>query len=224
MGLFDIFKKKPQETSHPTNVGSQKIIGRWYNLSDIKSMTMGSNLGIVPCDAAAVFEKNFALMLNLLGNTQKIRRFVPDADFSTQEKAQKYLMDIIVKTEAGYQFSYCIQQGDGLLGMINIYTPDASQRYMGFPQWTTDFFIFEVVEGKGLMKAAMLRVLYQLQKAIGVPKLYALVDPANTRCINLMSSLPFDLEDNSGFSSSTAGGPVPKVYSCDLKTIRFERG
>lgn len=248
MGFFDLFKSKPKSNTPQSSTSQNstpqsntpqiripqgstpqpkadlpKIVGRWYNLSDIKSMTMGGNLGIVPCDATAVFEKSFALMLNLLGNTPKIRRSVHGADFSTEDKALKYLTDIIVKTEAGYQFSYCIQQGSGILGMINIYTPDASKMYMGFPEWTTDFFIIEVAEGQGLMKAAMLRALYQLQKSIHVPKLYALVDPANTRCINLLSSLPFDLEDNTGFSSSTSDGTIPKMYSCNLETIRFER-
>ena len=63
MGLFDILKKAQSAPSSKRDSALPNILGRWYNLSDIKSMTMGSNLAIVPCDAAALFEKDFALML-----------------------------------------------------------------------------------------------------------------------------------------------------------------
>lgn len=225
MGLLDFLKRKAQPEHYPENKGKvgSKAAGKWFNPSDIKSMTMGGNQWIYPCDITAVADKKFPMMLFLLGNSERIRRFVPDADFSTETKAKAYLVDKIINAERGHHFSYCIQQGDGLLGMINIYTPDASEEYMGFPHWTMDFFVLDPVEGKGIMKQGLIRALYQLKTAIHVPEIYALVDPHNTRCLNLMNSLPFDLEDNTGFSSSDGYGPAPKVFVCKLSTLRFER-
>ena len=225
MGILDFLKKKtqPEHFSEDKSKAASKNATKWFNPSDIKSMTMGGNLWIYPCDITAIAEKMFPTMLFLMGNSERIRRFVPDADFSTEEKAKAYLVDKIINTETGHHFSYCIQQGDGLLGMINIYTPDASEEYMGFPHWTMDFFILDPVEGKGIMKQGLIRALYQLKTAIHVPEIYALVDPRNTRCLNLMSSLPFELEDNTGFSSSDGTGLAPKVFVCKLSTLRFER-
>ena len=225
MGLLDFLKRKAQPEHYRENKGKvgSKAAGKWFNPSDIKSMTMGGNQWIYPCDITAVADKKFPMMLFLLGNSERIRRFVPDADFSTETKAKAYLVDKIINAERGHHFSYCIQQGDGLLGMINIYTPDASEEYMGFPHWTMDFFVLDPVEGKGIMKQGLIRALYQLKTAIHVPEIYALVDPRNTRCLNLMNSLPFDLEDNTGFSSSDGYGPATKVFVCKLSTLRFER-
>ncbi len=221
MGLFDFLKKRKKESLNLKDDSLKKILGKWYKLSDIKSMSFGSNLAIVPCDATAIFEKKFPSMLHILGNSNNIRLYLPAADFSTEQKALNYLSDIIVKTEAGYQFSYCIQQGEGLLGMINIYTPDASQANIGIPQWTTDFFIFEVAEGKGIMKEALLRTLYQLNYKIKVSKLYAYIHPANMRALFLITSLPFAIERNPEYSLRNENGTNFKVFSCDLDSIRW---
>ena len=225
MGILDFLKRKsqPEHFSEDDSKAASKNTAKWFNTSDIKSMTMGGNLWIYPCDITAITEKMFPTMLFVMGNSERIRRFVPDADFSTEQKAKAYLLNKIINAETGHHFSYCIQQGDGLLGMINIYTPDASKKQMGFPHWTMDFFVLDPVEGKGIMKQGLIRALYQLKTAIHVPEIYALVDPRNTRCLNLMNSLPFDLEDNTGFSSSDGYGPAPKVFVCKLSTLRFER-
>ena len=130
MGILDFLKRKsqPEHYSEDNGKTASKNTAKWFNTSDIKSMTMGGNLWIYPCDITAITEKMFPTMLFVMGNSERIRRFVPDADFSTEQKAKAYLLNKIINAETGHHFSYCIQQGDGLLGMINIYTPDASKK------------------------------------------------------------------------------------------------
>ena len=67
-------------------------------------------------------------------------------------------------------------------------------------------------------------VLRILKNTLHVPEVYALVDPDNAHCLNLMVKLTFDdvQYDEIGHFICFEGGRRTRLFVCNLESIGFE--
>lgn len=248
MGLFDfLFGKKKETTDRQTNVSSKSPAHTQssvstahaenfatphieqcfdpvtFSLSQIKSVKLGE-LTLAPYDASWFFQVPDAMVLPIFANTPKIKRFLPGMNFSTEEAAKKTLEGYIKMTELGLGITYFIRSQNIPIGMIFVNTPNLNHKVMNLHIWTVDFCIFESNEHKGIMFNCLMQVLAIMQQNFKVPKVYAVVDAANKECINLLyksGNTLFEEEDNYGFKDKDHQDTAPRVFSLDLRTIRF---
>lgn len=195
------------------------ILGRYYTLDKLKRIPLGSDFYAVPYDIASLAEGTDDLMLSLMGTTDRIRTFLPDLDFSSKESANKHLLNIIQRTELGYQFAYAIRMNSGFCGLITVNTPELNSEQIYFPHWTVEFFILEMFEGQGIMLAALSQMVIFLKKELGVDEFYCITSSENGRCLNLLRYLPLQEIPNTGFQAASVATGSPKVFRCDLKNL-----
>ena len=72
------------------------------------------------------------------------------------------------------------------------------------------------------MRQCLARILFFLKQNLGVKNVYAYVDEDNIDCLNLLSSLPFDLQPEKLTDFKT--GRQAKLFRCPLSEINFQRG
>ena len=205
-----------------TDLLSQDLAGKFFSTNDLKSIPFGnSGVSLRPIDFGLYMDDANLQMLQLMGDSERIKRFLPSLDFSSKEKIQQLILALCKKTEMGLEFAYGIYVNNAVVGMFFVNTPDYNKAIIGLPEWTMDFFIVEPLEGKGIMLTALQRMLYFLQSSIGVKSLYVLIDQDNTRCLNLIRGLPFDPKDNSGFKIPMNNYVAPLVFECPLSLIQF---
>lgn len=201
---------------------SINVLGKYFTLQVLKAIPLGSNFNLRPYDASQLLNGSDISVLNIMGNSAEIKRYLPNMDLTTEDKVNEFLINIIHKTELGLEFTYAIRMNAGLAGMIFVKTPKINKRAIGFPYWTIDFFLFEFFTGRGLMNAALGRLLHFLKTSIGVETLYALIDADNEKSLNLITKLPFDEFDNTGFHTRTYLGVAPRVFVCRLNQVNFQ--
>lgn len=109
---------------------------------------------------------------------------------------------------------------NGVIGFIFVHTPSENQFAIGLPEWTIDFCLFEPLEGKGIMRTSILRVLNVLKTDMNVTNVYAIVDVNNGKCVKLLSLLPFDCQKEFLVDNST--GNRANLFKCDLTKINFQ--
>lgn len=196
----------------------------YYQTKGIKSMSMGRNLMISPYDAMWYYEflDTDSKLLPLFANSNAIRKYLPGLNFSNPESTKKTLLGHILRTEKGFGFSYFIRINNAPIGMILVNSPlyNGHSNVLNLNIWTIDFFIAEAFEHKGIMYAALLRVLNQL-KNMKVTKIYCMVDSANISCINLINQGLFEEVDNGGFHDRNNPMNIPMLFGIDLSTIKF---
>ncbi len=196
-----VVKEEPVETSY-------------YNLEDIKVMKMGDFM-ICPYDAGWYFQVPDAKILTKFANTDKIRRFLPGLDFSTEKKSKKTLESLFLRAELDMGFTHVIRYNNFPIGMISINSPSYNKMFMHLHVWSIDLFIVDMFEHKGIMYNALLKVLNQL-KGMGAQYIYAFVDATNTSSLKLLGNGLFQEVDN-------CLGVNPRIFMIDLKKTRFER-
>lgn len=201
---------------------SQDLSGIFFKSEELKSVDLGSGFSLRPIDLLIYDNDNVHTMLMAFTNTERIRKFLPSLDFSSKEKIQKWILGLCQKTEMGLEFAYGIYLNRGVIGMIFVNTPAYNKAVMGFPKWTMDFFIAEPLEGQGIMTAALVNMLHLLQSSTSADSIYALIDDDNARCLTLITKLPFDERDNSGFKNPQNNFSPPRVFECPLSHIQFE--
>ncbi len=225
MSLFDIIRKRSNSHSNqPELADNPNILGKYYRLEDIKSKNLGT-IYLAGMDAQSLFGDYSmdALMLSTLGNTKRVRQYLPGMDLSSEQSAKEYIKKLVFRTELGYEFAYAIRQGNGLLGAINVQTPDYNMSLSKFPHWTLTFFVFELFENKGIMTIALSWILYFLKTSLNVHQIYATVDPNNIQSISVLNKLPFDEvpHDGEGRFVLMNDGQRGKLFMCDLDFVKF---
>ena len=195
----------------------------YYNLEDIKTMSMGSNLMVCPYDAMWYFKvlKADATLFHLFANTDKIQRKFTNLDFKSEESSQTLLCKLMLKSEIGDGFAYVIRLQNLPIGMLWLDSPKYNEWAYNLRIWTINFFIFQEYEHKGIMYNALIRVLRQL-KNMGVPRIYALVEPENSSCINLLNKGLFYEVENLYFSNKNPNEAKPIVFMIDLTRLTFK--
>lgn len=196
---------------------------KFYELEDIKYRSMGGDLMLAPYDAQAYFNYPDASILPALANTVKIRRFLPGLGFNDEKSTKERLKGYMLKAESQLGVTYVIRSSNIPVGMIMVNSPLYNKNTMGLAIWTVDFYISEILEHKGVMFAALLRVLNEMKTAMGAKEVYATVDKDNEDCKRLLGKGLFTLIDNTGFKNRDKSSEPPLVYMIDLSTIRFER-
>lgn len=196
---------------------------KFYELEDIKYRSMGGDLMLAPYDAQAYFNYPDASILPALANTTKIRRFLPGLGFNDEKSTKERLKGYMLKVESQLGVTYVIRSSNIPVGMIMVNSPLYNKKTMGLAIWTVDFYISEILEHKGVMFAALLRVLNEMKTAMGAKEVYATVDKDNEDCKRLLGKGLFTLIDNTGFKNRDKSSEPPLVYMIDLSTIRFER-
>lgn len=196
---------------------------KFYELEDIKYRSMGGDLMLAPYDAQAYFNYPDASILPALANTVKIRRFLPGLGFNDEKSTKERLKGYMLKVESQLGVTYVIRSSNIPVGMIMVNSPLYNKNTMGLAIWTVDFYISEILEHKGVMFAALLRVLNEMKTAMGAKEVYATVDKDNEDCKRLLGKGLFTLIDNTGFKNRDKSSEPPLVYMIDLSTIRFER-
>lgn len=229
MEVVNKFFPKKVETSAPSPKTAPSeipnIIGCHYSLEDIRQIQMGS-IRLQPIDFGLIFNDQALQVIQIFAEqSPRIKKFLPNLDLSSVDNMRKYFANICKKTELGYEFGYAIKMnsaGDnGVIGFIFVHTPSENQFAIGFPEWTIDFCLFEPLEGKGIMKTSIIRVLNVLKSDLNVNAVYAIVDENNTKCIKLLSLLPFDSQKDILVDHAT--GNRANLFKCDLTTINFQR-
>lgn len=224
--------KQPNKQAPDMNNNRQSIIGaeikedlrtKFYELEDIKSRSMGGDLMLAPYDAQAYFTYPDASLLPALANTEKIKRFLPGLGFNDEESTKKRLKGFMMKTEAQLGVTYVIRSSNIPVGMVMVNSPLYNKRTLNLAIWTVDFYISDLLEHKGVMFAALVRVLNEMKTAMGAKEVYATVDKDNEDCKCLLGKGLFTLIDNTGFKNRDESSEPPLVYMIDLSTIRFER-
>lgn len=224
MGLFKKRKDSSLQSGYAQVSASwDESQKRYYNLKDITVMSIGSNCCIAPVDAGYLCEGNVPSMLSLLGNTSRIKQYLPNLDLSTEQNAKRLIEREIVRTESGLGFSYFIMMGQVPIGMIMVNTPDYNEKNIHFSNWTIDFFVFELFEGKGFIKAALPRVLMTLKEKMHVDKVYSIVDASNTRCLNIMNIFPFDEIFQANLRNPQDTNSKVRLFCCNLSTLSFQK-
>lgn len=228
MGLLDYFKKKKEDKahtqqqalSHATKPTAPNIIGRYYTLDKIKQIPMGQ-IYLQPIDAAIIFDSDLQKNISIMGNiSPKIAKFLPKFNISSENDVMQFFTNFCKKTEAGYEFGYAIKMNSGILGFIFINTPAINGIAINFPQWTIDFCLFEPFEKQGIMIQCLARILYFLKVELYVRNIYAIVSQENTDSLNLLSHLPFDLQQESLTNPIT--GEKAKLFCCPIHEINFQ--
>ena len=181
-----------------------------------------TGMSLKPFDIQDLYELNDAVVLYAFGNTESMKKFLPNMNLSSKNAAEEFLKNLVLKTEMKIEFGYAIRYGQSMIGMILVETPAFNNKAMGFPQWTCDFFILEPFQHKKMISVALPYMLNFLKLDIGINNLYFLVDPTNIPCLNFLRTLPFDEVDNADFSSTNSGN-VPKVFLCQLNDITLLR-
>lgn len=226
MGLFNFKKKKSASIKNDLVSASNKPEKqrRFYNLQDITVMSIGGNCCIAPVDADFLFDNNVSSCLSIMGNTPRIVKYLPNIDLSSEEAAKKYIQKEVLRAESGLGFSYFIMMGRNPVGMITVNTPTYNENQIDFSHWTLYFFVFEIFEGKGFIRAALPRVLFTLKEKIHVDEVYTIIDPDNKRGLSLMNYFPFT---EVSYSLHSSQGQMlsqsPRVFCCKLSIISFQR-
>lgn len=193
-----------------------------FDISDLVQISCGAGFVLCPYDYGWLIEAPDAKIFNMLANTDKIKKYLPGLDFSTEEKANKTLLSLLVRTEAQMGFTYIIRQNNIPIGLINVDTPLYNKSFLGIKIWTIDFFILPEFEHQHIMFNTLLRLLDLLKTRIGVEKIHALVDPQNSECLNLISNGLFVEINNSGFVNKVSKGNIPRVFEMDLTKVKFQ--
>lgn len=193
----------------------------YFKTSDLIQIPCG-DIRLCPYDFGWFTQVPDAQLLSMLANTDRIRKYLPGLDFSSEEKAQKTLEGLVMRPELQLGFTYMIRQENIPIGMINIDTPLYNSKATGIAIWTIDFFLLPQFEHQHIMYASMLRILDLLKTKIGVNKIYALVDTSNAECLNLVGKGLFMEVDNTHFKNKEVGGYKPKVFELELIKIKFE--
>ena len=128
----------------------------------------------------------------------------------------------MLKTEAQMGPTYVIRYRNFPVGMIFVDAPLYNKNAIGVPIWTVDFFIAESFEHKHIMYNSLARVLSQMKTAMRADYVYALVDEANTDCLNIIDNGLFSRVDNTGFATH-GSEKKPLVFMIDLTKMRFEK-
>ena len=200
------------------------IADTYYTLDQLRQIPMG-DVRLQPIDAGIVFDDKQQQVVKIFADqSPRVKQFLPNLELSSVEAISKYFTIFCQKTEMNLEFGYSIKlnkYGDaGTVGFIFVHTSLLNKVAINFPQWTIDFCLFEVMEGKGLMKAAILRVLNTLKNQMGVKNLFAIVDVDNDRCLKLMAKLPFDLQPQVLHDPNTS--KKAKLFMCPLSHINFQ--
>lgn len=227
MGLFNKRRKNLASSQSGTVSETSNKSGmqrQFYNLQDITAMSIGGNCCIAPVDAGFLFDNNASSCLSIMGNTPRIRKYLPNIDISSEDAAKKYIQKEVLRAESGLGFSYFIMMGQNPVGMIIVNTPAYNESLIGFPHWTLYFFVFEIFEGKGFIRAALPRVLFTLKEKIHLDEVYTIIDPDNKRGLSLMNYFPFT---EVSYSLHNAQDQMlslsPRVFCCKLSMISFQR-
>lgn len=195
---------------------------KYFKLSDLKRIPIGGQFSLLPIDIKSVLEGDDEAMLDILSQTERLKKYVPLLDFSNPNNSSKnFLKKQIMLTESGLGFSFGLRQNNCLCGAIIVDTPYYSKVTIGFEHWTISFFLFEPFENLGLMSAALLRTLAFLKEKIGVKNLYAIVDPGNIKSIHLLKKCLFEEISNDGWHEKSRNN-TPIVFCCNLTTINFK--
>jgi|GEM_PF-5276414 len=228
MGLLDYFKKKKedkvfirqQNLSQTAKQTALNILGKYYTLDKIKQIPMGQ-IHLQPIDAAFIFDKNIQKNISIMANiSPKIAKFMPKFNISSENDVVQYFTNFYKKTEAGYEFGYAIKMNSVILGFIFINTPAINEIAINFPQWTIDYCLFKPFEKHGIMRHCLVHILYFLKVELGIRTIYAIVVQENNDSLNLLSHLPFDLQQES-LTDPTTGEKV-KLFCCPIHEINFQ--
>lgn len=228
MGLFDYFKKRKKNKVHTQQQPSSKaikskalnIIGKYYTLDKLKPIPMGQ-IYLAPIDSAFIFDSDILESITIMGKiSPKIAKFLPHFNISSKNDIVQFFTNLCKKTEAGYEFGYAIKMGNNILGFIFISTPANNEITINFPQWTIDFCLFEVFEKHGIMTQSLSRILYFLKVELDVRNIYAIVSQENTDSLNLLSHMPFDLQQETFTNPNT--GEKAKLFCCPIHEINFQ--
>lgn len=229
LGIVDKFfpkkESKTAPTAKPVSTGITNIIGKFYTLENIRQIPMG-DVRLQPIDFGLVFNDQALQVIQIFAEqSPRIKKYLPNLDLSSLEVMRKYFANLCKKTELGYEFGYAIKMnsaGDnGVIGFIFVHTPDENQYAIGLPEWTLDFCLFEPLEGKGIMRNAILRILNMLKNELHVSDVYAVVDENNGKCIKLLHLLTFDCQKDKLVDNQT--GNLANLFHCNLTTLNFQR-
>lgn len=198
------------------------ILGKYYNLEQIKSKQIGNSLLIQPIDWGLVTSelKEIELITTLYKESPNIKKFLPGLDWSAEDKTRNFFKVYCQLTELGYHFGYTIRIGALVAGIIFINTPDYSLKTNGVKEWTIDFTVFNLFEGQHIIRATLPHIMAFLKYELNVQRLYAIVDKNNVRCISLISKLFF--EDTKQIAQSPNGSSSASLYECNLRTLNFK--
>jgi len=195
------------------------VIGKYYNLSDLKRISLGGQFSLCPIDAGALLDSMDSLILESVCQTEEITKNLPLLDFKTSKSnGKEFLTNEIKKCELGLGFGYAIRQNAGLVGMIMIDTPAFNKLTIEFEQWTISYFCF--LENLGIISTAIPRILYLLKTQIKVKKLYALVSSNNSKSIHILQKFYFNEIQNTGWKNKN-GGSSPRIFCCNLESLNF---
>lgn len=192
-----------------------------FSTDDLKVINIGEGLRLQPIDFGLILDEANIEVLTMLGLSDRIKKYLPNLDFSSKEAIEKFVMALSFKTENGLEFAYSIKANNLILGMIFVNSPTLNKQMIGLEKWTMDFFMLEPFEGQHLMKAALIRMMHFLKTTINVNDFLMLVDQDNSQCLNLIKALPMDEMDNSGFHNPQGNQLPPRVFQCSLSMIRF---
>ena len=194
----------------------------YYKTEDIRLMKVGDNFAIAPYDAGWYFEAPDEKILPIIANTDRIKKYLPGLNFSDEASTKKTLGSLILSTEAGWGFSYILRFQNLPIGAIIVHSPLYNNNDLGqnirHNIWTIDFFISEIYEGKGIMFQSLCRVLNQL-KGMGIPRVYALVDDSNERCLRFVKNIFDEVETINITNKNT--NQKPRVFVAEISRINF---
>jgi len=193
----------------------------YFSTNDLKVISIGEGFRLQPIDCGLILDDASQEILMKLGQSDRIKKYLPNLDFSSKDAIEKFIMGLSLKTETGLEFAYSIKVGNLILGMIFVNTPTLNEQMIGLEKWTVDFFILEPFEGKHYMKAALIRMMHFMKTSIHVDDFLMLVDQDNDKCLKLIESLPMDELDNRGFHNPEGNKFPPRVFHCPLSQLRF---
>lgn len=233
MGLFDfLFGKKktpsspePQhktqpKPSRPKPAPAPKAKGvTTFDTAKLQGIDLGGGFTLVPLDMGFLADDKFPIFATLAHGTPNLAKWLPGFDLSTPETVVKYLRACVLRTEMDLGFTYLIKMRGGVIGMIFVNTPTYNETTIGFPNWTVDFFLVGIVQGKGLMPNMLLGLSFYLKDVLHIPEIYAIVDERNTQCMKMMDNCLFFPKAPGMVFTDPSTGNKAVAFRCDLKSL-----
>lgn len=152
----------------------------------------------------------------MCSSTEGVKKYLPSSYTTNLENAEKKLYVYISRMSLQLGILYRIRlEGSGItIGYIYLTTALGNRE---FSKWMLDFWLWDKYEGNGIMTTSIINILDVLHDN-KVPEIYSIVNSSNRKSKQVLNSLGFELDDNSGFSwEKSYSLDKPLVYRLSLK-------
>jgi RimJ/RimL family protein N-acetyltransferase len=135
--------------------------------------------------------ENEAMFYKINSGDERMKKYLPAYYADDSETSEKHLHDLIQRSLFRQSILYCIRDKNQPfpIGYLNIISPLSPT---GLNDWSVDFWMGKIAEGKGHMSASLNKLL-DYMATMKIETVKALVDKDNIRSINVLEKVGFQM-------------------------------